>query len=145
MIELERKIPNKLNTQHPLFIILCLQCLHMVLCIAWKGYGAWRLAIGQPGIGPASSLLAAGVFVLFIVGLILSAQRWPKLYVLLSMSIIAGVLPAIIGAFIHDPSLWPSDAWRLGGAALNIFGFVVSLSGLVAFRRLRQIARSVLG
>ena len=109
---------------------LVLQLSHLGLSCIWNIVGVILILMGMPALGPTASLTMVAMLVGFAALLIVGAQRWKWLYVLLSLLLLAGTLATIFPAFTKPPSLWLSDFWRYAGVALNSLGAVGAMLGL---------------
>ena len=98
------------------------QLLWIVLAMAWNLAGLWLIAHGERAPGPTAS--AATAMALFVVGCLLWWSRARRPWVYAALSALCGVLAAlsVFNAFTALHSLWPSEFWRLAGAALNSVG-----------------------
>lgn len=137
-------IPHWRETAKTLRVVLIVQLLWVIGAIMWNVVGVQRIEQSLQPFGPTASLTVAiglGVFALLLaLGLRLSAI----LYAVLSLIGIAAAGMAILGAFSHDPSLWPSEALRYGGVALNAVGLVsciLAVATSVAFLLRRHRAK----
>ena len=118
--------------------ILNAQLLWLLLAALWNGVGVYRIAQGQAAIGPTASLIVAGVLLALAALLYVRALRWPLLWCAISLFGVYGAGSAVFGAITGDPSLWPTPFWRWSGAALNLFGLLACLLGiLTAIKRIR--------
>lgn len=112
---------------------LAYQFNYLLLCIAWNVAGLILLANGEPALGPTASISAILILIGFAVALGLGVWRLPYLYLLASALLMFIASSAVIPAYTKDPSLWPSDYWRYGGALLNGLGALVCARGLLGF------------
>jgi hypothetical protein len=104
-------------------LVLTTQLVYLFLCSAWNIFSVWRVYMGEQAIGPTPSLIVIALLLSLMVILSISyAQKWQRLYVILSIFICYISISAITGAFLKDPSLWPSDALRFSGVAINVVG-----------------------
>jgi hypothetical protein len=110
-----------------------------VLAALWNFGGAWQLARGLPSPGPTASTLAGLVLLGIAVGLGIAIGRWPAVFVLLATVAGLAALVGVVGAFVQNPALWPSELWRWAGILLNGAGFVAAAAAVVAFIRWRWI------
>lgn len=112
---------------------LAYQFNYLLLCIAWNVAGIILLANGEPALGPTASINAVFVLIGFCVLLALGVWKLPYLYLLGSIVLMLIASSAVIPAYTQDPSLWPSDYWRYGGALLNGLGALVCTRALLGF------------
>jgi hypothetical protein len=110
-----------------------------VLAALWNFGGAWQVARGLPSPGPTASALAGVVLLVIACGFVVSVARWPTVFVLLAAVAGLAALVGVVGAFVQDPTLWPSEPWRWAGIVLNGVGFVAAVAALVAFIRWKAI------
>ena len=110
-----------------------------VLAALWNFGGAWQLAHGQRSPGPTASALAGVVLLAIAAGLGIAVRRWPTVFVLLAAVAGLAALAGVVGAFVQDPALWPSELWRWAGVLLNGVGFVAAAAAVVAFIRWKRI------
>lgn len=108
-----------------------------VLAALWNLGGVWQIARGLRSPGPTASLLAGVVLLGIAAGLGVAVRRWPTVFVLLAAVAGLGALGAVVGAFMQDPVLWPSELWRWAGIVLNAAGCAAALAAVVAFIRWR--------
>ena len=116
-------------------MILHGQLLWLGLSAFWNIAGVLLIGQGMRAIGPTASLPLAAI--LLIVGGVMywAHSRMNFIYVLLSLLAIFAAGSAVLNAFTADPALWPSEFWRLAGAALNAFGTLCSAAAvLIAIR-----------
>ena len=106
-----------------------------VLAALWNFGGAWQLARGLPSPGPTASALAGLVLLAIAAGLGIAVRRWPTVFVLLAAVAGLAALVGVVGAFVQDPALWPSELWRWAGIVLNTAGFVAAAVAVGAFIR----------
>jgi len=97
----------------------------------WNVAGVLLIATTGTGIGPTASLTVVGVLAIIAALLYLAARFNSLLFAALSALCAALAFVAVFQAFAGDPSLWPSPFWRWAGAALNLFGFVAGLIGVM--------------
>ena len=109
------------------------------LAALWNLGGAWQIARGLRAPGPTASFLAGGVLLAIAVGLVVAARRWPRVFVLLAAVAGLAALVGVVGAFVQDPALWPSELWRWAGILLNGVGFVAAAAAVIAFIRWKPI------
>lgn len=112
---------------------LAYQFNYLMLCIAWNVAGLILLANGEQALGPTASTSAIAILAGFGVALFIGAWRLPYLYLLASVLLLLIASSAVLPAYTKDPSLWPSDYWRYGGALLNGLGAFVCARGILAF------------
>lgn len=110
-----------------------------VLAALWNFGGALQVARGLPSPGPTASTLAGLVLVVIAGGLVVAVARWPTVFVLLAAVAGLAALVGVVGAFVQDPALWPSEFWRWAGIVLNGAGFVAAVAAVVAFIRWKAI------
>jgi hypothetical protein len=110
-----------------------------VLAALWNFGGAWQVARGLPSPGPTASTLAGVVLLVIACGFVVAVARWPTVFVLLAAVAGLAALVGVVGAFVQDPALWPSELWRWAGIVLNGVGFVAAVAALVAFIRWKAI------
>jgi hypothetical protein len=113
-----------------------------VLAALWNLGGAWQLARGLPSPGPTASTLAGLVLLGIAAGLGVAVRRWPTVFVLLATVAGLAALVGVVGAFVQNPALWPSEFWRWAGILLNGVGFVAAAAAVIAFVRWRRRQRS---
>jgi len=101
-------------------------------CVFWNVAGAILIEKTGTGIGPTASLPVAGILVVIAVLLYLAARFNGLIFSLLSVLCAVAAFAAVYQAFTGDASLWPTAFWRWAGAALNLFGFVAGLWGLIS-------------
>jgi hypothetical protein len=110
---------------------LSLQLSHLALSCVWNLAGVDLISRGLAPLGPTASLattaLLIGVGLLMIIG----AKKNVYLYLLCSVLAMAGAGTAIAGAFSQNPSLWPSDVWRLSGVGLNCLALIGGFWGFI--------------
>ena len=119
--------------------ILPLLVAWAVLAALWNFGGAWQAARGLPSPGPTASTLAGLVLVVIACGFVVAVARWPTVFVLLAAVAGLAALVGVVGAFVQDPALWPSEFWRWAGIVLNGAGFVAAVAAVVAFIRWKAI------
>jgi len=102
-------------------------------CVFWNVAGFILIEKTGTGIGPTASLTVAGILMVIAVLLYLAA-RFNGLIIFSLLSVLCAVaaFAAVYQAFTGDASLWPTAFWRWAGAALNLFGFVAGLWGLIS-------------
>lgn len=108
-----------------------MQIAWAVLSAAWNLGGVALLASGRRPPGPTASLAAAGGLLVVALLFRLTASRRPAVYALLSALSALMATAAVVNAFLQDPALWPSEAWRYAGVVLNGVGAVASALVLV--------------
>ena len=101
-------------------------------CVFWNVAGVILIEIAGTGIGPTASLTAAGILVVIAVLLYLAARFNGLVFSLLSVLCAVAGFAAVYQAVTGDASSWPTAFWRWAGAALNLFGFVAGLWGLIS-------------
>ena len=109
-----------------------------VLAALWNLGGVWQLGRGLRPPGPTASTFAGLVLPVIAGGLVLAVRQWPKVFVLLAAVCGLAALSAVVGAFVQDPALWPSEFWRWAGVLLNGLGVMAAATGVVAFVRWRS-------
>jgi len=114
---------------------LTLQLSHLALNSVWNIAGVSLVQQGLPALGPTASMATVALLVAFAALLLLGANKYAKLYVVVSLIVLAGALSAILPAFYKDPSLWPSDFWRYSGVLLNSAGVIGAIWGMLIWRR----------
>ena len=107
-------------------------------CVFWNVAGVILIEKTGTGIGPTASLTVAGILVVIAVLLYLAARFNGLIFSLLSVLCAVAAFAAVYQAFTGDASLWPTAFWRWAGAALNLFGFVAGLWGLISGLKSRQ-------
>jgi hypothetical protein len=120
------------------------QLSYAALAIAWQLIGVALISSGRPPLGPTASLAVAFQGAVVAVLYVLALQRSPLLFVILSVGSAAAAAATIATAFTADPSLWPSDAHRYFGVAVNSVGLlalVLAIRGYLRWRR-TQAAQS---
>ena len=108
-------------------------------CVFWNVAGVVLIEQTGTGIGPTASLTVAGILMVIAVLLYLAA-RFNGLIIFSLLSVLCAVsaFVAVYQAFTGDASLWPTAFWRWAGAALNLFGFVAGLWGLISGLKSRR-------
>ena len=108
--------------------------LHALLVIAWNIVGVWLLSQGKSALGPTATLTGALLFAALIVVYLILYKKTLKKGFLIAVLIgaLLGVM-AIYGAFVKDPSLWPSEFWRYAGIGVNSLGVLGLLFAIKAF------------
>lgn len=103
-----------------------------VLCCAWNAYGAAQIASGRPALGPTATFAGAGVALVLAILFVVTFNRWPRVYK--TLAILAALLAVVTiwNAFMLDPSLWISEAWRWAGVLLNAIGAIAATTAVVA-------------
>jgi len=101
-------------------------------CVFWNVAGVILIEKTGTGIGPTASLTVAGILVVLGVLLYLAARFNGLIFSVLSVLCALAAFAAVYQAFTGDASLWPTAFWRWAGAALNLFGFVAGLWGLIS-------------
>ena len=114
---------------------LAVQLGHLLLSCLWNLTGVYLIQHGQQALGPTASLTTSALLIFFAILLILGATKYPKLYLGISVIVMAGALSAILPAFHEDPGLWPSDFWRFSGVVLNGFGVAGAVLGIMIWRK----------
>ena len=109
------------------------------LAALWNLGGVWQIARGLRSPGPTASALAGVVLLAMAAGFVVALRRWPTVFVLLAAVAGLAALAAVVGAFVQDPALWPSEAWRWAGIVLNSAGFAASVAAVIAFIRWEPI------
>ncbi|GAA6151206.1 hypothetical protein [Pseudoteredinibacter isoporae] len=117
---------------------LAYQFNYLMLCIVWNIAGLILLSNGEPALGPTASVSAIAVLLGFACAIALGVWRWPYLYMFATAILMFLASSAVIPAYTQDPSLWPSDYWRYGGALLNGLGALVCARGLLGFWQWRS-------
>ncbi len=115
------------------------QINYLMLCIAWNVAGLILLANGEPALGPTASINTIIILLGFALVLGLGVWRFPYLYLLATALLMFIASSAVIPAYTKDPSLWPSDYWRYGGALLNGLGAFVCARSLLGFWQWHKI------
>ena len=105
--------------------------LHAFLAALWNVAGVWLISQGQSPLGPTASMTGVAVLAVLILAYIFTLKKgYEKAFLLLaSVGALVGLL-TIYGALTKDPSLWPSEFWRVAGIAVNslaAIGFVLTL------------------
>lgn len=118
---------------------LVLQLSHLFLSCVWNAFGLWRVAHGEPSLGPSASWFAIGAMLCIAVALLLGVLRWPSLYWAACTIVVLAVLPSLCGAFTGEASRWPSAYWRWGGVLLNITAIAGAVWGVKCFLRSRTM------
>jgi hypothetical protein len=111
-----------------------------MLAALWKLGGAWQLERGLRSLGPTASVLAGLVLLVMAAGIAVAVRHRPTVFVVLAAVAGLAALVAVVGAFVQDPSLWPSEYWRRAGVLLNGVGLVAAAAALAAFFRWKPIA-----
>ena len=110
-----------------------------LLAALWNFGGALQIARGLRAPGPTASALSGVILVAIAAGLAAAVRRWPTVFVLLAAVAGLAALVGVVGAFVQDPALWPSEAWRWAGAVLNGIGSAAALAAVVAFVRWKSV------
>jgi hypothetical protein len=100
-------------------------------CVFWNVAGVILIKKTGTGIGPTASLTVAGILVVIAMLLYLAARFNGLIFSVLSVLCAVVAFAAVYQAFTGNVSLWPTTFWRWAGAALNLFGFVAGLWGLI--------------
>ena len=108
--------------------------------ILWNVTGVVLIAKAGTGIGPTASLTLAGIMAVIALLLYLAARFNGLVFAVLSALCAVAAFVAVYQAFAGDASLWPTPFWRWAGAALNLFGFVAALLGVISGFKSRRIA-----
>lgn len=110
-----------------------------VLAALWNLGGAWQLERGLRSLGPTASVLAGLVLLVMAAAIAVAVRHRPTAFVVLAA--VAGLAApvAVVGAFVQDPSLWPSEYWRRAGVLLNGVGLVAAAAAIAAFFRWKPI------
>ena len=107
-------------------------------CVFWNVAGVILIDKTGTGIGPTASLTVAGILVVIAMLLYLAARFNGLIFSVLSVLCAVVAFAAVYQAFTGNVSLWPTAFWRWAGAALNLFGFVAGLWGLIRGIKSRQ-------
>jgi hypothetical protein len=121
------------------------QLLYAALAIAWQLVGVALISSGRPPLGPTASLAVAFQGAIVAGLYVLALRRSPPLFVVLSVVSAAAAGATIATAFTADPTLWPSDARRYLGVAVNGVGLValvLAIRGYVRWRRTEPAQRN---
>lgn len=113
------------------------QLVYWVLVAAWNIGGLVLISKGEMPLGPTASALPIFVLGLITAAMIYAGIKHSKVYPYLASLILLLSLFVVAQAFIKSPDLWPSDAWRYAGIAVNAFGGLAALMGLLWFFRSR--------
>lgn len=105
---------------------------------AWNIEGVRRIAAGDQPLGPTASLAGAAIIGVMALAMLWGHRRSRLLLGAVSAVILLGAGFAVWGAFTGTPDMWPSAAWRWGGAALNALGVVSA--GILLARAVRPAA-----
>ncbi len=116
---------------------LRLGLLYLALVVAWNAGGLVQIARGLPAPGPVASPQVIAFSLASAAGLFAGARRWPVLFAGLCLVMVVAAAPSVGKIFTLDPALWPSDAWRYAGAAVNALGVAAGAWGMAAWVRLR--------
>lgn len=114
---------------------LPIQLLWGVLAATWNFAGVILIGLGQRPLGPTATLAGAFVLLAMAAGFVATVNRWPIVYLLISVAAAIFGLGAVWNALTADPALWPSEFWRIAGAILNAFGGAASLVAIAALAR----------
>lgn len=106
---------------------LWVQIAWALLSALWNVVGVTLLTWGQPALGPTASLGGALILIGVAAAFWHAFERWPLVYALLTGGAGLLALSAVVNALTGDRALWPSEFWRLAGAALNSVGFVAAV------------------
>ncbi len=114
-----------------------LQVLYWALVAAWNIAGLVLINMGQPALGPTASLLPVFALGVITVFMLYAGIKGSKVYPYIGSAVLLLAVIIVAQAFIKAPDLWPSDAWRYAGVAVNGFGALSAVMGLVwYFKRL---------
>jgi O-antigen/teichoic acid export membrane protein len=114
-------------------MIIGLQIIWALFCVAWNGYGLWLVEYGHQPVAPTASLSVAilcFVFALIFWFFYKKRLKWP--YIILSALTVLLASYAVYGGFSQDPALWKSESWRWFGIILNGVG---ALAGIFAVNK----------
>jgi hypothetical protein len=101
-------------------------------CVFWNVAGVILIEKTGTGIGPTASLTVAGILVVIAVLLYLATRFNGLIFAGFSTLCALLAFAAVYQAITGEASLWPTAFWRWAGAALNLFGFVAGLWGLIS-------------
>ena len=104
-----------------------------MLAALWNFGGAWQLARGLRSLGPTASVFAGLLLLVMAAGFAAAVRRRPAVFVALAAVAGLAALVAVVGAFVQDPALWPSESWRRAGVVLNGVSLVAAAAAIAAF------------
>ena len=110
---------------------LSLQLSHLALSCVWNLAGVYLIRHGLAPLGPTASMATAALLIGVGLLMIIGAKKNVYLYLFCSVLAMAGAGAAIAGAFFQNPSLWPSDVWRLSGVGLNSLAIIGGFWGFI--------------
>ena len=111
-----------------------------VLAALWNFGGAWQLERGLRSLGPTASVLAGLVLLVMAAAIAIAVRHRPTVFVMLATVAGLAALVAVVGAFVQNPLLWPSESWRRAGVLLNGVGLVAAAAAIAAFFRWKPMA-----
>lgn len=116
-----------------------------VLAALWNLGGAWQLERGLRSLGPTASVLTGLVLLVMAAASAVAVRHRRTVFVVLAA--VAGLAApvAVVGTFVQDASLWPSESWRRAGVLLNGAGLVAVAAAIAAFFRWQPIAEPATG
>lgn len=122
---------TKNNVENKYILALKIQAIYILLCIVWNIIGLYQIALYIQPIGPTVSYPVLIVLTAIIIILAISClKKWLYTYYLLSTIVFLLAVYAVISGISKDPSLWPSQFWRLLGITINLFGILAYLIAL---------------
>jgi hypothetical protein len=110
---------------------LLMQILWGILVASLNFRGLALIGQHQAPLGPDSSMNAALLALGLIVALMVSVRRSPLVYAIVSAATLGFAGWTAFNYLVSDPSLWASEGWRVAAVALNGFGVLGSVLGLV--------------
>lgn len=113
-------------------MIVTLQILWAIGCIAWNMYGLYLISEGQRPIGPTASAVGAvlcAAFAFLFYWFLKKNLKWQYIILCAVAALMAGFV--IYGSFTKDLSLWPSEGWRWAGILLNGMGVIACVAGIL--------------
>ncbi len=119
------------------------QTIYAGLVIVWQVSGYLLALVDLPSPGPNPSLPIAVIAFAFALAFRFSATRAPIVFALLSLVTGYAAASSVHNAFVADPALWPADAARYAGAAINVWGVGAALFSVFAVFANRKAGEAV--
>ena len=110
------------------------QLIYAGLVVVWQVTGYVLAMLDLPSPGPNPSLVIAAIAAAIGFAFQFSAGRLPILFAVLSILTGYAAGSSVQNAFVADPGLWPSDAARYAGVAINVWGVGAALFAVFAVR-----------
>jgi len=114
---------------------LYVQLTYLSFSLIWNLTGAGLIAAGHAALGPSASIWVALVIALLGVALVIGVNRIPWLYVAVTSITVLGAVIALKDTFTKDATLWPSEFWRLAGAAINAVALIGAAWAILLWRK----------